>query len=296
MGIDDAIDQFLAYAKVERGLSPNTVTAYATDLAVFSRFLLRRSTESAEDVSSRDLVDFLLAQSASGLSSRSQARRLVAIRGLFRYLSRERILAKDPTESVPLPQPVQRLPGVLSRQEVEALLAAPDLATRIGVRDAAMLETLYAAGLRVSELVGLRAADIHLERGYLRVMGKGRKQRLVPIGVLAVEAVDRYLGQVRPEWDRSGSAALFLTARGGPMTRQGFWKRIKVYGRAAGLPSAISPHKLRHSFATHLLEGGADLRAVQEMLGHADISTTQIYTHVSQARLRQMVEDHHPRG
>lgn len=296
MGIDDAIDQFLIYIKVERGLAPNTVTAYATDLAVFSRYLAQRSIHAPGEVSSRIVVDFLMEQSDSGLSSRSQARRLVAIRGLFRHLCAERILAKDPTESVDLPHPVLRLPGVLCRADVERLLAAPDLTTPIGVRDVAMMETLYAAGLRVSELVGLRAADVHLDRGYLRVTGKGRKQRLVPIGVMASEAVDRYLREVRPGWDRSGSAALFLTARGGPMTRQGFWKRIKIYGRAAGIHATISPHKLRHSFATHLLEGGADLRAVQEMLGHADISTTQIYTHVSRARLRQMVEDHHPRG
>jgi len=296
MEIHDAIDQFLIYARVERGLSPNTVTAYATDLQGFAEFLIGRERGALEDVSPRDVVDFLLEQAAAGLSGRSQARRLVAIRGLFRYLCAERILTRDPTEAVPLPRPVQRLPRVLSRQEVEGLLAAPDRSTPIGVRDAAMLETLYAAGLRVSELVSLRTANLHLERGYLRVTGKGRKQRLVPIGGMAVEAVERYIHEVRPGWDRSQSPALFLTARGGPMTRQGFWKRVKVHARAAGITVPISPHKLRHSFATHLLEGGADLRAVQEMLGHADISTTQIYTHVSQARLRRMVEEHHPRG
>jgi integrase/recombinase XerD len=219
----------------------------------------------------------------------------VAVRGLFRFLCAERYLAKDPAEAASLPRPVRRLPSVLSQAEVERLLAAPDRERPRGLRDAAMLETLYATGARVTELVTLRHSDVHLERGYVLVTGKGRKQRLVPLGEAAMDLIEVYCQRVRPLWDQ-GHPALFLTERHRPMTRQGFWKLLKSYARKAGIEVPLSPHKLRHSFATHLLDHGADLRAVQEMLGHADISTTQIYTHVSQARLRRLVEEHHPRG
>jgi integrase/recombinase XerD len=295
MRLDDAIDRYLVHAKVERGLSANTIEAYARDLQVFADYGADRELEQAEQVSARTVVDFLLQQARQGLSSRSQARRLVALRGLFRYLCAERLLARDPTAAVEAPRIVRRLPSVLSTGEVERLLAAPDRATPLGQRDAAMLETLYATGIRVSELVGLRAADVFLQRGYVKVTGKGSKQRLVPLGEDAMEAIEDYLAETRPRWD-GGHPALFLTARKKPMTRQGFWKRIRLHARQAGIRADISPHKLRHSFATHLLDHGADLRAVQEMLGHADITTTQIYTHVCQARLRRLVHEHHPRG
>lgn len=295
MRLDEAIDHFLLHVRVERALARNTLLAYSSDLQVFYEHQVIEGIHRVEDVTSRQVVDFLLSQAKSGLSSRSQARRLVAIRGLFRYLCAERILVKDPAATAALPRPVRRLPTVLSAEEVERLLAAPDRKTPRGLRDTAMLETLYATGVRVTELVSLRLSDAHLERGYVLVTGKGQKQRLVPLGEAAVDLVESYVQKVRPLWDQ-GSPALFLTERHGPMTRQGFWKLIKVHAMKAGIQTPLSPHKLRHSFATHLLDHGADLRAVQEMLGHADISTTQIYTHVSQARLRSMVEDHHPRS
>mgnify|MGYP001244562206 CR=1 FL=1 len=295
MRLDVAIDLFLMHVKVERGLARNTLLAYASDLQVFYEHQSAAGIEEVEEITSRSVVDFLLAQSRHGLSSRSQARRLVAVRGLFRFLCAERHISQDPAQSAMLPRPVRRLPSVLSQSEVERLLAAPDRERPLGLRDAAMLETLYATGARVSELVSLRRSDVHLERGYVLVTGKGRKQRLVPLGEVAIELIEAYCLQVRPLWDR-GHVALFLTQRHGPMTRQGFWKLLKGYARKAGIEVPLSPHKLRHSFATHLLDHGADLRAVQEMLGHADISTTQIYTHVSQARLRRLVEEHHPRG
>jgi integrase/recombinase XerD len=295
MLLDDAIDRYLLHAKVEQGLAKNTILAYARDLHAFAEYCAERELEQVQQVSSRTVVDFLLRQARAGLSSRSQARRLVAVRALFRFLCAERLLSRDPTASVEAPRTTRRLPVVLSAQEVERLLSAPDRKTPLGLRDAAMLETLYATGIRVSELVGLRAADAHLQNGYIKVTGKGSKQRLVPLGEAAVEAIEGYLADVRPRWDR-GHPALFLSARSRPLSRQGFWKRIRRHARTAGLPAHISPHKLRHSFATHLLDHGADLRAVQEMLGHADISTTQIYTHVCQARLSRLVREHHPRG
>ena len=295
MDLTQGIDLYLMHIKVERGLARNTVEAYAGDLRSFLDYCLRHEVVETEGVSSRLVVDFLLWLTGEGLSARSQARRLVAVRMLFKFLCGERHLAKDPTAAVELPRIPQRLPGVLGTEEVERLLAAPDRRTLLGLRDAAMLETLYATGIRVSELVGMRLADLHLERGYVMVFGKGSKQRLVPLGEPAILLIEEYLENVRPVWDR-GHPGLFLTQRRRTMTRQGCWKLIKGHARRAGIKVAISPHKLRHSFATHLLDHGADLRAVQEMLGHADISTTQIYTHVSQARLYRMYDAHHPRA
>jgi len=283
------------YIKVERGLAANTVVAYAGDLAVFIDYAEKNDLSQTGEITPRVVVDYLLWLNGQGLSSRTQSRRLVALRGMFKFLCGHHHLDRDPTAAVELPRLGRRLPTVLTTDDVERLLAAPDRRTLRGLRDAAMLETLYATGIRVSELVNLGLSDLNLERGYVMVMGKGSKQRLVPIGETAMELIEQYLADVRPTWDR-GHPGLFLTQRRRTMTRQGFWKLIKRHAVTAGITRGLSPHKLRHSFATHLLDRGADLRAVQEMLGHADISTTQIYTHVSQARIRQMYNDHHPRA
>lgn len=295
MDLDRATDLFLMHIKLERGLAVNTVQAYAGDLRVFVDWATGRGLTEPGQITPRLVVDYLLALSRKGLSTRTQARRLVALRGLFKMLCAEHHLPVDPTAAVELPRIGRRLPTVLSAEEVERLLGAPDRRTPRGLRDAAMLETLYATGIRVSELVNLRLSDLNPERGYLMVMGKGSKQRLVPLGEQALELIDAYLTDVRPAWDR-GHPGLFLTDRRRTMTRQGFWKLLKRHAAKEGITRPLSPHKLRHSFATHLLDHGADLRAVQEMLGHADISTTQIYTHLSRKHVLEAYRRHHPRA
>ena len=292
--LDRAVDAFLIHVKVERGLSPRTVSAYATDLTELGGFLADEGIALGE-VDAAAVGAWVLSLSARGLSSRSQARKLSAARGLFRWLLREKAVAADPTELVDSPRKMRRLPRVLERGEVARLLAQPDRAKDRGRRDAAMLYTMYSAGLRVSELVGLPLGDLNLEAGFVQVLGKGDKRRVVPLGTPAAKRVAAYLPD-RARWARPGEPALFVTSRGGPMTRQAFWKNIKRYARGAGIDKPISPHKLRHSFATHLLLGGADLRAVQAMLGHADIATTQVYTHVTGEHLGRVHETYHPRG
>ncbi|RMH41465.1 MAG: site-specific tyrosine recombinase XerD [Deltaproteobacteria bacterium] len=294
MDLDRACDLFLDHLKVERNLSPNTLDGYARDLR---RFVDECGRRSAGDVRPVDIVDHLVRLADAGLAARSRARALVAVRGLFRFLVAERAIDADPTETLEGPKIGRRLPDVLSPDEVDRLLAAPPADTPRGARDAAMLEVLYATGLRVSELVRLAVDDVHLDRGYVRAFGKGRKQRLVPLGQVAIDRVRAYLTGHRATFvKRPDEPALFLTSRGRPMTRQGFWKLLRGYAAAAGIRRPISPHKLRHSFATHLIERGADLRAVQAMLGHADIGTTQIYTHVSRGHLVDVVRRHHPRA
>ncbi len=294
--LDQAVDAFLTHLKVERGLSPRTVSAYGTDLASFLRFCETRHIETVEQITELQVVEYLVEISRQGLSVRTQTRHLVTVRSLFRFLLAERFLDSDPTTLVEGPRVGRHLPDVLSLDEVERLLAAPDPATPRGARDLAMIETLYATGLRVSELVGITIPEVDLETGLLRTLGKGSKHRMVPLGEAAVSAIHAYMEGARSEFLKFPTDVLFLTNRGKAMTRQGFWKLIKRYARAAGISKNISPHTLRHSFATHLLERGADLRAVQEMLGHADISTTQIYTHVTMTRLQQIYQQHHPRG
>jgi integrase/recombinase XerD len=295
--LDRAIDLFLDHVKIEKGLTPNTVEAYARDLARFRDFCAKKRVDDATAVTEQLVVDFLLDLSRHELAIRSQARNLVSVRGLFKLLRAERHVERDVTQQIELPRLPRRLPEVLTLDEVERLLAAPDLTTPRGLRDGAMIEVLYATGLRVSELVAVGLADVNLAAGYLSTMGKGRKQRLVPFGEKARDRVQRYLAEGRPRLARERvRAALFLTGRGEAMTRQGFWKLLKRYALAADIRKPISPHKLRHSFATHLLERGADLRAVQAMLGHADISTTQIYTHLSRIHLREIYDKHHPRA
>ena len=298
--LDRAIDLYLDHLKVERGLSLNTLDGYGRDLARLGAFLAARDRADVDDVTAADLTDHLIELADVGLGARSRARALVAMRGLFRHLIAEHWLDVDPGQLLEAPRSPPRSPVVLGEHAVAALIAAPRRDTPRGLRDAAMLELLYASGLRVSELVGLPLADVNLRGGFLRVTGKGKKTRMVPMGAAARDTIERYLVEVRPSWLRArDQPALFLTERGGPMTRQGFWKLLGVYARAAGVRAvggAVSPHKLRHSFATHLLERGADLRAVQAMLGHADIATTQIYTHVSRAHLIEQYRKAHPRA
>jgi integrase/recombinase XerD len=297
LGLDVAIQQFLDHVKVERELTPATVAAYGSDLTDFARFLAGRRVRQAAAVRSIDVLDYLSRLTERKLSARSQARRLIALRQLFRFLKAERHCAADPTEEVDLPRFGRRLPEFLTVEEVDRLLAAPDRATPRGARDGAMLETLYATGLRVSELVKLRLRDVNFDAGYLMTFGKGRKERLVPIGEVALAGLRAYVETTRSAFSGGRALdALFLTHRARPMTRQGFWKLLGRYATAAGIRKRISPHKLRHSFATHLVERGADLRAVQAMLGHADIGTTEIYTHLSRAHLRTIYDRFHPRA
>ena len=295
--LDVGIQQFLDHVRVERELTPATVEAYGRDLAGFAHFAAGRTITLADTVGAIDVLDFLVYLNERKLSARSQARRLVALRQLFRFFKGERIIAVDPTEDVDLPRFGRKLPDFLSVSEIDRLLAAPDRRTPRGGRDAAMIETLYATGLRVSELVKLRLRDLNFDAGYLMALGKGRKERLVPVGEAALDAIRGYIETVRAGFAGGRTTdTLFLTHHGRAMTRQGFWKLLGRYAVAAGIRKRISPHKLRHSFATHLVERGADLRAVQAMLGHADIGTTEIYTHVSRGHLRAVYDRFHPRA
>ncbi len=291
---DLLVDAYLTHLKVERGLGRASVEAYASDLAGLVSFLESEGIELGE-VDPPSVSAWLLELSRRGLSARSQARHLSAARGLFKWLLAEREIPRDPTELVDGPKLSRKLPAVLTREEGAALLAMPGSADRRARRDSAMLYTMYAAGLRVSELVTIQLGDVNLESGFVQVLGKGDKRRVVPLGAPARERIEAWLTD-RGAWAKPGEGAVFVTSRGGPMTRQGFWKLIKRYAAAAGIMKPISPHKLRHSFATHLLLGGADLRAVQAMLGHADIGTTQVYTHVTGDHLGRMHERYHPRG
>lgn len=286
---------FLDYLAVEKGLAKNSLSAYAIDLRHFGHWLADQSLE-LERVERIHLVKYFQSLRTAGISSRSVARALAAIRGMFRFLVAERHLATDPTENVENPKVWTSLPKSLQPEEVEALLAAPPRDTPEGLRDRAMLEILYATGLRVSELIKIRIDEVVMDAGFLRTMGKGSKERIVPFGDTARDAVLEYLDKARPPLDRFNDPHLFLSRRGRPMSRQSFWMKIVRYATLAGIRAHISPHVLRHSFATHLLENGADLRSVQMMLGHSDISTTQIYTHVSRARLQRMYESFHPRA
>jgi len=294
---DAALDLFLSHLRLEKGLAPNSVEAYGRDLRRWLDDLAGQGVGEVGQVRREHLQAHLSHLLAAGIGPRSQARALSAIRSFHRLLLAERIAAADPTEDVSSPRPGRRLPQLLSRPEVEALLAAPDPRSAAGRRDRAMLELLYAAGLRASELVSLSVNDVHLETRMVLARGKGSKERVVPLGAPAAEALRLYLSSAR-ERLLSGrrSRDLFVTSRGRRLTRQGFWKLLGRHARAAGIERPVSPHQLRHSFATHLLAGGADLRAVQAMLGHADVSTTQIYTHVEREQLKKLYQRHHPRA
>ncbi|MGI6037706.1 MAG: site-specific tyrosine recombinase XerD [Limnochordia bacterium] len=282
----ELLEGYIHYLMVERGLAENTVEGYGRDLAGFLEHLSERELS---QVTSQDIVDYLLAQKEQRAPA-TIARQLAALKSFFSFLVRENHLTHNPTRNLATPRGQLKLPQVLTVEETWALLEQPDTSTTLGLRDRAMLELLYATGLRVSELVGLQVENINLELGYLRIRGKGDKERIVPVGKTAIKWVEAYL-EVCPH-----HGPLFLNRRGRGLTRQGFWKIIKEYGRQAGIDQRITPHTLRHTFATHLLEYGADLRSVQELLGHADISTTQIYTHVSQRHLREVYDITHPRA
>ena len=295
-----AIDAFLAHAAVERGLSPRSVEAYGRDLARFGGHLAESGVRSPAGIERRHVTAFLARLEAEGLGARSRARALSALRRFVRFAQREGEITLDPLRDLGSPKLPKPLPKVLRTEETEALLAAADPATPLGLRDRAMLEILYGCGLRVSELVSLPLSGVDRRAGFVRVMGKGRRERIVPLGEPALAALEAWLEEGRPRFAgaaRRPSEAVFLTARGSGMTRQNFFVRLRALALLAGVPrERVSPHVLRHAFATDLLEGGADLRAVQTMLGHADLATTQIYTHVSRARLLDTVERHHPRG
>lgn len=295
--MDQALEQFLQHLVVERGLAPLTLAAYAHDLARLAAYLHERGRDGWRTITLTDLQDYLAYLEQQGVGTRSRARKLSAIRQLYRFLLREGLADHNPLEWLDAPKVPKGLPKILSLEEVERLLAVLDPTTPLGQRDDAMLEVLYATGLRVSELVGLTIPQVDLRRGVIRVVGKGAKERLVPMVLRAVEKVTLYIQHVRPLLLKGHpSQVLFLNRQGRGLSRQGFWKIIKGYARQAGLPPELSPHTLRHSFATHLLWRGADLRALQLLLGHADISTTQIYTHLHTARLQEIHRQAHPRG
>ena len=295
--MDQPLEQFLQHLVVERGLAPLTVEAYAHDLAGLAAFLRTAGPAQWAAVTLEDLQRYLEDLEQQGVGPRSRARKLSAVRQFFRFLLRENLTDHTPLEWLDSPKLPKGLPKVLGLEEVERLLAAPDPTTPLGQRDDAMLELLYATGLRVSELVGLTVPQLDLRRGVVRVLGKGAKERLVPMVFRAVEKLQLYLQHIRPVLLKNQkSQRLFLNRSGTGLSRQGFWKILKGYARQAGLPPHLSPHTLRHSFATHLLWQGADLRALQLMLGHADISTTQIYTHLHTARLQEIHQQAHPRG
>lgn len=299
METNSAIASFLTHVRVEKGLSANTVCAYRRDLVKFDAFAKKRKL-TLGTIRRDDLVDFLASLFHQKLESRTVARHLVTLRNFFRFAQLQELISEDPSLNLESPKIRRSLPDYLRLDEVEKLLAQPDEKTAIGLRDRAMLEVLYSSGLRVSELIGLRVMDLDRAVGCVRCIGKGDKERIVPIGKKATSLVERYLRDARPKLLGKGAAAnspaLFLNRRGDSFSRVGVWKILSAYGRKAGLRVALTPHMLRHSFATHLLERGADLRSVQLMLGHSDISTTQIYTHVVEERLKQIYKAHHPRA
>jgi integrase/recombinase XerD len=299
MDICSTIAAFLTHVRVERGLSANTVTAYRRDLVKFDDFAKKRKL-TLESASRDNLVEFLASLYRQKLESRTVARHLVTLRNFFRFAQLQELISTDPSLNLESPKIRRSLPGYLRLEEIERLLAQPDDKTPLGLRDHAMLDVLYSTGLRVSELISLRVMDLDTAVGCIRCIGKGDKERIVPIGKKALALVERYLRDARPKLIGKGKQALattlFINRRGAPLSRVGVWKILSAYGRKAGLRSSLTPHMLRHSFATHLLERGADLRSVQLMLGHSDISTTQIYTHVVEERLKQIYKAHHPRA
>jgi len=295
MDKDNQIDGFLNFLKVEKHLSDNTLESYGRDLRNFSEFLTKQKIDLLKNVTETNVLDFLTALRKRGVGSRSISRFLVSVRSLFRFLIREGDLKDDPTGRIEFPRVGERLPKVLNMEQVDSLLDQPDTKTDLGVRDNAMLQLMYATGMRVSELVSMKLNSLNLDGGYIRVFGKGSKERIVPIGAVASKAVLVYIKEVRDK-KRLDNEYLFVGKGGDSLTRQAFWNRIKKYAKKADIKVNVTPHILRHSFATHLLDGGADLRSVQTMLGHSDVSTTQIYTHVSPKHLHDLYKKFHPRS
>ncbi len=295
--MEELLQEFLHYIAVERGLARNTLLAYERDLRQFFNYLKENGIVSVDQLQPPTLVKYLRSLQAEGLRATSISRKLAAIRSCCQYAVRERVLKKDPSGMIESMKTPLRLPKVLDEKEIAALLEQPVELTPSGLRDRAMLELMYATGVRVSELVSLKVNDVNLDMGYIRCFGKGSKERIVPMGEIAQSAVRDYLNRGRPKLlSRSLEETLFLNRRGRKMTRQAFWLIIQAKARQAGIAKTVTPHMLRHSFATHLLEHGADLRSVQEMLGHVDITTTQIYTHVTRTRLKEVYNRTHPRA
>lgn len=291
------VDQYLNYLKIEKGLAPKTINAYAGDLDLFITYLDQQAIAGLDGIDTPTILKYIIELRKAGRSARTRARHLVALRGFFNYLTKSNAVSGNPVKRVDLPKFGFKLPEVIDIKQVDELLAMPDRMRSKGLRDAAMLELMYAAGLRVSELIHLEITSVNLEAGFVRVLGKGGKERIVPIGRKAIDCIQDYLEQARPQLLKALVSRYLFVARGAkPMTRQGFWKLFRRYALQAGLHRRATPHSLRHSFASHLLEGGADLRAVQVMLGHVDIATTQIYTHVAQKRLIEIHQKYHPRG
>jgi len=293
---EELLREFLNYLQVVRGMARNTVQSYQYDLVHFAEHLAAEKL-SLETVSPADIINYFRLQRERGCTARTLSRYLAAIRCFYRYLLQEHRITADPTENLESPKLEKHLPRILSVKEVDILLAQPKCGTIAGLRDRAMLELIYATGMRVSELIGLNTEHLNLERGFVRCLGKGSKERIIPVGEIAVQYNREYLARGwvklrKNNWEK----AIFLNMHGRRLTRQGFWKILKEYARKGGIQKEIAPHVLRHSFATHLLENGADLRVVQEMLGHADVTTTQIYTHLSQRKLREVYKHAHPRA
>ncbi|ACV62881.1 tyrosine recombinase XerD [Desulfofarcimen acetoxidans DSM 771] len=292
------LDNFIYYLAVERGLAENTLSAYRMDLQNFLSFCQDKQIKSWSDAGKNTILMYMMFLKQQAMSPATISRRLAALKSFFRFLTSEQVVEFSPTESMESPKLSQKLPNVLSTSEVELLLMQPKISQPAGIRDKAMLELLYATGIRVSELVDLNLEDVSIAEQFIRCYGKGSKERIVPLGSLSASFVEEYLqkGRVKLIKKAQTTNALFLNHHGQRLTRQGFWKIIKKYGRQGKIDKPITPHTLRHSFATHLLENGADLRSVQEMLGHADISTTQIYTHLTKTRLKEVYKNSHPRA
>ncbi|WP_072905724.1 site-specific tyrosine recombinase XerD [Anaerobranca californiensis] len=295
--MEKLLADYLTYLRVERGLAQNTVLSYERDLKKFISFLKDCNFSDWSEIKRQQIITYLLKLQEEKMAPASISRNLAAIRSFFNYLTTENLLGEDPAKDLDSPKLSKKLPKIITVEEVEELLNQPDETDKIGIRDRAMLELLYASGLRVSELISLEVDDVNLDLGFLRCQGKGSKERIVPLGKMAIHYIQLYLEQSRPKLVKNiYQKKLFLNFHGRPMTRQGFWKIIKKYAKQSGINTEITPHTFRHSFATHLLENGADLRSVQEMLGHADISTTQIYTQVTGKKLKNIHKKFHPRG
>lgn len=295
----EALAEYIIYLKIERGLSANTVTSYKRDIEKYLTFLTEKKITQLDEVSRFEILDFLQTLRQSGAADNSIIRMVSSLRKFHQYLKRESIVSDDPMQLIDTPKKASTLPKAISPQAVEQLLEAPDTTTPLGVRDRTILELMYATGLRISELVNLKLSDMHLTMGFIQTMGKGEKERIIPLGEIASQWLDHYLDSARvylQDQSAETSEYVFLNSRGKGLSRQGVWKKVKQLALEAGIDQNVTPHTLRHSFATHLLENGADLRMVQELLGHADISTTQIYTHITKTRLKQVYSDYHPRA
>ena len=295
----ESLAEYIIYLKIERGLSANTVTSYKRDIEKYLTFLMEKKIIQLDEVSRFEILDFLQTLRQSGAADNSIIRMVSSLRKFHQYLKRESIVSDDPMQLIDTPKKASTLPKAISPQAVEQLLEAPDTTTPLGVRDRTILELMYATGLRISELVNLKLSDMHLTMGFIQTMGKGEKERIIPLGEIASQWLDHYLDGARvylQDQSAETSEYVFLNSRGKGLSRQGIWKKVKQLALEAGIDQNVTPHTLRHSFATHLLENGADLRMVQELLGHADISTTQIYTHITKTRLKQVYSDYHPRA